>query len=228
MATSVWPSCDDPRPNRSPTLEPAVDADRFPVEEAIDRAALRDWVWAALERLSEPLRLAILLRYFTRLNSYEAIAEVCGVPVGTVRSRLNAARAKLADDLLQTAAGAHPDTRRHRRRALEVGASMSAFERTGDPALLRDALASDLHFTLADGVERQGLDLFASLLAADFEDGVRTRPIRVVPGPDIAVVELWLDSPPEHPLHCPPALTQIHFHDGHTTHRIASHYAPRH
>jgi hypothetical protein len=40
-------------------------------------------------------------------------------------------------------------------------------------------------------------------------------------------VEAWLDSPPEQPLHCPPALTQIHFHrDGPTT-RIVSHYAPR-
>ena len=62
--------------------------------QAIDDGALRDWVWTALERLSEPLRLAVMLRYFTGASSYEAIAEVCGVPVGTVRSRLSAAKAQ--------------------------------------------------------------------------------------------------------------------------------------
>ena len=76
---------------------------------AIDDGALRDWVWTALERLSEPLRLAVMLRYFTGASSYEAIAEVCGVPVGTVRSRLSAAKAKLAEELLETAAAAHDD-----------------------------------------------------------------------------------------------------------------------
>ena len=61
-------------------------------EVAID-TAMRDWVSTALERFSEPLRLAVMLRYFTGASSYEAIADICGVPVGTVRSRLSAARA---------------------------------------------------------------------------------------------------------------------------------------
>jgi hypothetical protein len=111
--------------------------------------------------------------------------------------------------------------------ALEIGAAMSAFERTGNQALLQDAFANDLRFRLADRVDHQGLDLFATLLAADFEAGVRARPIRLIGGADVAIVEVWLDSRAEQPLHCPPALTQIHFHDGYTTQRATSHYAPR-
>src|SRR6476620_5219678 len=34
-------------------------------EEALDRHALRDWVWHALEGLSEPLQLVVVLRYFS-------------------------------------------------------------------------------------------------------------------------------------------------------------------
>jgi RNA polymerase sigma factor (sigma-70 family) len=217
------------RPTVEPTADigPAGDPGRTPVEEAIDRTAVRDWVWSALGRLPEPLRVAVMLRYFSSANSYDAIAELCGTPVGTVRSRLNAARRRLADELLQTAADAHPDAGRYQQRALATGAAMAAFERTGNRTLLRDAFDSDLRFTLADRVERQGLELFASLIAADFEDGVRTRPTRVIAGEGVAIIELWLDSPPEQPLHCPPALTQIHFHNGQTTQRIASHYAPR-
>ena len=64
------------------------------VEDSIEQAVLRDWVWAALERLPESQRLVTVLRYFTRASTYDAIAEVCGIPIGTVRSRLNAARLK--------------------------------------------------------------------------------------------------------------------------------------
>jgi hypothetical protein len=80
-------------------------------------------------------------------------------------------------------------------------------------------------FMLADRVPRRGLGQFATLLAADFDDGVTTRPIRITSGPSLAVVELLLSSPPEYPQHCPPALTMVHLHDGRRTHRILTHYA---
>ena len=47
----------------------------------------------ALDQLSSPLRIALILREWHGL-SYEEIALVCEVPVGTVRSRLSAARAE--------------------------------------------------------------------------------------------------------------------------------------
>ena len=53
------------------------------------------------------------------------------------------------------------------------------------------------------------------------------RPLRVIPGEHVAIAELLLDSPPEQPLHCPPAVTQLHFHDAGRTHRLISHYARR-
>ncbi len=37
--------------------------------------------------------------------------------------------------------------------------------------------------------------------------------------------ELQLESPPERPLHRPPALTQVHLHDGWAARCIASPYA---
>ena len=52
-----------------------------------ERIAL-EW---ALDQISEPLRIALILREWHGL-SYEEIAAVCQVPVGTVRSRLSAAR----------------------------------------------------------------------------------------------------------------------------------------
>ena len=210
---------------RRRAVEPVPEPSAFAVDEAIDRHALRDWVWTALERLSEPLRLPIVLRYFSNASSYEAIADVCGVPVGTVRSRLNAARAKLADELLATAALAHTDREAQLRLAAQFGAAMQAFTRTGDRTLLREVLVPDVEFVLADRVPRRGRDLYATLLTSDFEDGVTGRVKGVITGAGLTVVELWLDSPPEQPLHCPPAVTQVHTHDGRRTRRILSHYA---
>jgi len=55
-----------------------------------DRATIRRLV----EELPEPFREAIVLREINDL-SYKEIAEVAGVPVGTVMSRLARARAML-------------------------------------------------------------------------------------------------------------------------------------
>ena len=45
----------------------------------------------ALDQISSPLRIALILREWHGLT-YEEIALVCEVPIGTVRSRLSAAR----------------------------------------------------------------------------------------------------------------------------------------
>jgi len=220
---------------RRPPVGPLLDCDEQlevpaseDVEQAVDALALRDWVWTALERLTPPIRLAVILRYFTAANSYEAIAMLCGVPIGTVRSRLNAAKAKLADDLLETAAQAHvrPDAARLRY-SLQIGEAMAGFAATADRRVLNEAFAEDLEFVMFDRVERHGLDNFAAGIAHDYEDGVRVRPIRVVASSDITVLEAWLDSPPETPLHCPPALTQVYHHADGPARRVVSHYAPR-
>jgi RNA polymerase sigma factor (sigma-70 family) len=194
---------------------------------AIDNGALRDWVWTALERLSEPLRLAVTLRYFTGASSYEAIAELCGVPVGTVRSRLSAAKAKLAEELLETAAVAHDEAIARWRNAAPIGEAYLRLERDGDVNAFDGVLTADVAYVMYDRIERHGATRYAEALASDFEDGVRSRVGQVIPGSEVSIVEVWLDSPPEQPLHCPPGLTQIHFHPDGPTSRIVSHYAPR-
>jgi RNA polymerase sigma-70 factor (ECF subfamily) len=98
-------------PVAEPALAVAVDRSQGPPDpaEVLDRHALRDWAWSALEDLSPGLRLVTMLRYFTDVTSYEDIAALCATPVGTVRSRLSQARAKLAGALLSSADLVHDD-----------------------------------------------------------------------------------------------------------------------
>jgi RNA polymerase sigma-70 factor (ECF subfamily) len=218
---------------RRPARERLVDTPVEPrnptdaVAQSLERAALRDWVSAALERLPEPQRIAIMLRHFSQANSYDAIAEICAVPVGTVRSRLNTARTRLVDELLATAAQTHTDHDTLRERALATGAALAALQQSGDPTTLETAFAPDLSFRMFDRVERHGRQLFATLLARDFEDGVTARPQRAIPGQHISILEVLLNNPADQPLHCPPALTQVHYHDAGRTHTLVTHYAPR-
>jgi RNA polymerase sigma-70 factor (ECF subfamily) len=57
-----------------------------------------DEVRAMIRRLPEPFRETLVLRELEEL-SYKQIAEVTGVPVGTVMSRLARARQMLTDDM---------------------------------------------------------------------------------------------------------------------------------
>ena len=72
-------------------------------EAAILRAADRDMVRRALDQLPLELREVIVLREIQGL-SYKEIADVAGIPIGTVMSRLSRARARL-ERLLGALAG---------------------------------------------------------------------------------------------------------------------------
>ncbi len=55
-----------------------------------------------MSRLSDELSSCLILRYFSHFNKYDEIALLLGVPIGTVRSRLAAAREKLSKLYHQT------------------------------------------------------------------------------------------------------------------------------
>ena len=100
-------------------------------------------------------------------------------------------------------------------------------QRDGDLSAFDGVLTPDVAYVMYDRVEHHGAIRYAEALSGDFEDGVRSRVAQVIPGSEVTIVEAWLDSPPEQPLHCPPGLTQIHYHPDGPTSRIVSHYARR-
>jgi RNA polymerase sigma-70 factor, ECF subfamily len=71
---------------------------------ALEQSDLASALNAALRRLRVEYREAVVLRYHEGL-SHEEIAEVMGLPVGTVKSHLHRARAELAGYLLDAGWG---------------------------------------------------------------------------------------------------------------------------
>lgn len=74
---------------------------QFEVEEA------REWVRSAIDDLPDPLKSALMLVYHQGMKYREA-ADVLGIPVGTVKSRLHAALVKL-NESWQRSGRAIPD-----------------------------------------------------------------------------------------------------------------------
>jgi len=78
--------------------------------ELADRAEQAERVRAAVAKLPELLRQVVVLAYFQGMK-YKDIADVLGIPVGTVKSRLHAATTKLTEDWMAAEAGRdeHPE-----------------------------------------------------------------------------------------------------------------------
>ncbi len=75
-------------------------------ESGLDAAVDTKIVWEGLDLLSPDLRLAIILRDIQD-KSYEEIARIMSIPVGTIKSRINRGRLQLAKILREKKEGGH-------------------------------------------------------------------------------------------------------------------------
>lgn len=84
-------AADDPRPLAEATPDPTPGP-----PDAVEAAETRDRVRAAVAGLPEPFQQVVALTYFQGMK-YQDVADALGIPLGTVKSRLHAALAKLAE-----------------------------------------------------------------------------------------------------------------------------------
>jgi RNA polymerase sigma factor (sigma-70 family) len=199
------------------------------VEETIDRMAMREWVWTALGRLPEDLQVTAMLRYFGGHSSYEEISATLGVPMGTVKSRLNTVKLKLAAALLQTAGLEHDETRRlAEARVNFFEAAYMQYNRAEGYEILASDFSEDLMFSLSNGrVFTRGYEFMIKDMDRDLELGVKFHPKEVISSKDVAVIECDLESPPDDPDHCPPAISQVAVYRDGRIHRLHWYLPPR-
>jgi len=189
-------------------------------EEVIDDHALRDWVWAALERLNPDDQLTVMLRYFTRCRTYDAIAAVSAVPVGTVRSRLHRARSQLNGALARTLEGSalsHADLERATREAWE--SFYAELHEKPVPRTYRHAFSPDVEVT--DQVGRwRGIKDWSAHEREAITLGVRARIVGVMASANFHVLEVDFTNPAWASDHCPPRSTFVHHVSGGRSHRL--------
>ncbi len=198
------------------------------LEERIDQLALRDWVWTALATLPETLRVTAMRRYFGSHPSYEEIALVLGVPIGTVKSRLNQVKVKLAEALLATAGLDHAGARQLRESTTSYFAAATAeINRGYGFSMLADAFADDPELVMPGGTVLRGRHHLVNDLEGDMNAGLKMHLSRVDVSRNITILEARFENPRDNPTRCPPATTQVHFTRDGKTRQVRLYFAPR-
>lgn len=202
--------------------------DGLNVEERLEKAALREWIWNAMSKLPEPLRVTAMLRYFGSYQSYEELAAILAIPIGTIRSRLSEAKRKLAEMLLDTAGLVNSESRQqsqeHQRFYFEI---FDGLNRHGERDRFLRHFAEDLYLVRGGGKPVLGRSHLAWEIDSDTEAGVRLEPQRVLGAGNVIVVEGRFSNPPEDPLHCPPGVALVIFLRNRTARRLHLHLSPR-
>ena len=197
-------------------------------EEYVDRLALREWVWTALAHLPEPLRVTAMLRYFGSYPSYEEISMILGVPIGTVKSRLNQVKVKLADALLETAELAHDEARLISESQTRFFTEAHEELNRGRYEMLASAFADDLVLGSSGRDTDSGLGfLIHRVWEEQLEAGVKLHPTSILAGKDVTVIEGDFENPHDDPFHCPPATSIVCFYGDGKIRRLRQYYAPR-
>ena len=213
------------RRNRESPVEQVVVPELSPgPEEVLDEHALRDWVWAALGTLTPDDRLTVMLRHFSRCHSYQAIAAVTGVPVGTVRSRLNRARSRLGTALLQTAEGttlsqASLEAARH----AQWEHFYAELHQAPVPRSYRDTYATDVEVRDTAG-RWSGISAWSAHEREAIVLGVRAQIVGIWASSDLTILEIDFTNPDRAPDHCPPRSTFVHHLGGGRSKRLDIHY----
>jgi len=193
-------------------------------DEALDEVVMREWVWQALDALHPDEREAVMLRYFTRCTNYEAIARVTGVPVGTVRSRLNRARTRLIDALRTTVSRT---TTTHARLEAAQLDQWQEFYRTlyerPLPRTYQDLFAPDVDVRDTTG-HWVGIPEWSSHERKAITLGVRATIVTLLASRDISVLEIDFSNPAAQPNHCPRHATFVHRLEGGRSRRLRIYY----
>lgn len=207
---------------------PDIADDAAGPEERIERLELREWIWGALQRLPEPLRVSAMLRYFGSYDSYEELAAILGIPIGTVRSRLSEAKLKLADALLASAGLIEDETRlRLRVRERFWTDAFDDIFRHGSSVRFVSHFSADLLLAWSNGELARGREHLTAEIESDLAAGVRIDLRRVLAGDGITLIEGRFVNPPEVPEHCPPGLALVMFERDEHASAMRLHLAPR-
>lgn len=169
-----------------------------------------DWLYSQarlhsiLSKLPEVLHSTIVLRYFSDFQSYDEIANILSVPVGTVRSRLNQAREKLSD-LWKDDEHINGDIFRQNGEWNQFYSSTFSALHEHDDYKNRflNHLQKDIEIIFGKDRRNSGSWLIDKEIHEDRKFGSSFTPVNIFSSGAISIVEVKHFNAPEHPDHCP-------------------------
>jgi len=190
--------------------------DKYPKEEEVfeemrcNLETTSEDVKNRLAGLSEILQLTFMLRFFSKNSSYQDIAVILGIPVGTVRSRLVESKVKLASLITQ-----HCVEKNSKAKEMEDFYTFHFFNQYDNPAVrnsILDHFDKKVLISLTSGRVAIGSDYVRKQIEFDLEYGTRAQLAEVHSSGNISVLELSNINPPDNPDLCPLSSTFIFVH----------------
>ena len=175
--------------------------------------------------LSEALQLACMLRFFSKNSSYQEIATILSIPVGTVRSRLAESRTKLAS-LIKFQ---DQSTKSNKAKEMEEFYKFHFCDAHYDHPSVTNGILN--HFdnkvsiSFTSGKTVVGWEHIKSQVEFDLKYGTRPMLAEVHSSGNISILELSNVNPPENPNLCPPSSTFIFVHPQNKTEKAFLHHA---
>lgn len=201
----------------------APDPEKWQEKKELHRGIMH---WLSL--LDEKKQAVILLRFFSQYSSYQEIATLLDIPIGTVRSRLAIAKKELRQRVDKV-----DDLENLSRSGSALGEQQEQFREAwpsfykGHRNRFLKLFKKDLSLRFTSGKMSRGLQRWAQEWDEDLESGVRFRPNQVLNATNLVLVEGPIINPPDKPQHCPPYGTMVLFHHHGKVHRAHVHYASR-
>lgn len=170
----------------------------------LDWLDTRHSIYTGITHLPDSLRSTIMLRYFSSYSSYESIASILKIPVGTVRSRLNQAKLKLSQHWrLSESAYNHVEEQSNEWNQFYLNAFSGMHHHDEHKNRLLDHFEKDLQLILPGGKQDTGRYHFEKLIGGDRKYGSWLTPVNIVSAGNISIIESTHFNSVEYPNHCP-------------------------
>jgi len=177
-----------------------------------------------LAGLSETLQLTSMLRFFSKNSSYEEIASILSIPIGTVRSRLAESRTKLASLIVRQ----NHFAKSNKAKEMEDFYQFHFPAQYDNPALrntLLNHFDERVFISFTSGKTVVGSDHVKKQVEFDLKYGARATLAEVHSSGNISILELSNISPPENPNLCPLSSTFIFVHPKNKVEKAFLHHA---
>lgn len=198
------------------------------LDKKLDDLSSQAQLFDAMVKLPEVLRSTLLLRYYTSYQSYEQIAGILCIPVGTVRSRLNQAKTKMSEHWKSIAEinDRHFHEAEHWNRFYYESVGNSHYSLDARNKFLNH-LNTNTKLVFSSGKADYGRRVIARQIEEDIFHGSRFGEVNIISNGNISVVEAQNINSVEYPDRCPVSTILVLYRDGKKVTQANLHNAAR-
>lgn len=196
------------------------------INKKLDKYEQQTKLYDTLRRLPNILQSVLLLRYFSDFNSYEQIAAILCIPVGTVRSRLNQAKEKMMKHWQQSNADDDSAFKQVQEwNDLYTACFANVYTSIHYREKLIGHLDKNLHLVFTSGKTVFGRKMVEQQIEEDLLYGNRFAGLQVMSSGNISIVEVHNINAAEFPNRCPDSTVFVLHRAGNKTTRLHLHHS---